>query len=470
MKLNEINKEFEYHQNLFRHNNKIPAEEILNYDDLIDKLKKTKKWLCPTDSYANALILAKEFPDAVVITKDTLTLPDFEAHDRIIYSPKVTYGIDSNMKREVFVCYHEKSITPTEMVQQICRCRNIIKLNYFFMRKKFRGKCISFDEVKLQLLNDNVCGCRFFEYDYGGKYSDAYFTLLARFEYDNKCYLSNPYAHFKNIIKQRGFIDTDVYRKTNKGCLADDAKALKEEQYKSFNINDERFEKIQEILKIPKGLGDDYKAYFLDANKLSKHFSICNFFFKDINAVFYVYDRLTKEFNMKKIKNNKAKCKFLQDLKNKAGCSDMFDINVKNAITNNVTQLQNDYKVIFSSTKTDIDFKDSYNLQKTIVSCYKSLFGSKCILSKQVSTKKDRKKYEFKFDEEIIKQDKELFEFRKLKVEVVKVVKCVTSKVYTDEEYRAKIKEDRKRVEADTKASNIKCEEWNKQVELRKQK
>ena len=74
-------------------------------------------------------------------------------------------------------------------------------------------------QCKLHLLTDNVCGCRHFDYDYGGKYSDAYFTLLARFEYDNKCYLSNPYAHFKDIIKRRGFIDTDVYRKSNKGSL-----------------------------------------------------------------------------------------------------------------------------------------------------------------------------------------------------------------------------------------------------------
>eukprot|EP01046_Picozoa_sp_COSAG06_P110895 COSAG06_NODE_57458_length_280_cov_0.812155_1_plen_76_part_01 len=75
------------------------------------------------------------------------------------------------------------------------------------MRKKFRGKNISFDEVKLQLLSDNVCGCRYFENDFGGKNKDAYFTLLARFEYDNRCYLSNPYAHLKAIIKERGIID-----------------------------------------------------------------------------------------------------------------------------------------------------------------------------------------------------------------------------------------------------------------------
>eukprot|EP01047_Picozoa_sp_COSAG01_P031215 COSAG01_NODE_2206_length_8170_cov_70.537108_2_plen_945_part_00 len=416
MGLNKIDKEFEYHQNLYRHNNKIQAEEIVNYDDLIDKLNKTPKWLCPTDSYANALILAKEFPDAVVITKDTLTLPDFEAHDRIIYSPKVTYGIDSTMEREVFVCYHEKSITPTEMVQQICRCRNIVKLNYFFMRKKFRGKSVSFDEVKLQLLNDNVCGCRFFEHDYGGKYSDAYFTLLSRFEYDNKCYQSNPYAHFKAIIKQRGFIDTDVYRKSNKGCIADDAKALKQEQYENFNINDERFDKTQEILKVPEELADDYKEYFLNPNKLSKHFAICNFFFKDTLQVFNDFDKKTREFNMKKIKNNKAKCKFLKDLKDQAGCPAMFDINVKNGYSkNSATRWQNDYKVIFNSSKTDIDFTDPYSLQKTIVSCYKSLFGSKCVLSKRLYTKTDRKKYEFKFDEDILKRDKELFEFRKVK-------------------------------------------------------
>ena len=103
MQLNKINKTFTYNRNIYRHNNQIPAEEIFNYDDLLDKLKKTNKWLCATDGKGNADILAKEFPDAVVITKDTLSLPDFEAHDRIIYSPKVTYGIDSTMEREVFV-------------------------------------------------------------------------------------------------------------------------------------------------------------------------------------------------------------------------------------------------------------------------------------------------------------------------------------------------------------------------------
>ena len=60
-----------------------------------------------------------------------------------------------------------------------------------------------------------------------------------------------------------------------------------------------------------------------------------------------------------------------------------------------------------------IDFSDSYTLQKTIVSCYKSLFGSKCVLSKRSKSTSDRDKMLFKFDKDIIQQDEELFQFRK---------------------------------------------------------
>ena len=376
------------------------------------------------------------------------------------------------MKREVFCCYHERTITPTEMVQQICRCRNIIKLNYFFMRKKFRGNSISFEEVKLQLLADNVCGCKFFERDFGGKFSDAFLTLLARFEYDNRCYMSNPYAHFKDIIKKRGFIDKDVYRKSNKGCLAEDAKALKQEQYDNFDINDERFDKTQELLKVPCESAEEYKDYFLNPKKLSQHFTICNFFFKDTDEVFKHFDKKTREFNVKKIKNTEAKLKFLKDLKQQVGCSDVFDITVKNAISSDATRWEEDYKVIFSSTKTDIDFSDSYTLQKTIVSCYKSLFGSKCVLSKRSKSTSDRDKMLFKFDKDIIQLDEELFQFRKKnapKPTPVVVKNTIANDIefskktfsgQSPENTREAFRIQRKRVEEETAKNELKCKAW----------
>ena len=158
-------------------------------------------------------------------------------------------------------------------------------------------------------------GRRYFENDFGGKYKDAYFTLLARFEYDNRCYLSNPYAHFKAIIKERGIIDVDIYKRSNKGCISEDAKALKQEQFKNFDIAEDKHEQVLEILKVPIEHADEYKEYFLDSNKLSKHWNVCNFFFKDTMKVFDDYDKKTKEFNVKKIKNGKAKCKSRLTLK-----------------------------------------------------------------------------------------------------------------------------------------------------------
>ena len=79
--------------------------------------------------------LHRIFHDAILIEKDTLNIPDLDSHDRIIYSPKILYGVDSIMKREVFCFFQERTINPAQMVQMMCRCRNITKLHYFFHRK-----------------------------------------------------------------------------------------------------------------------------------------------------------------------------------------------------------------------------------------------------------------------------------------------------------------------------------------------
>ena len=59
-------------------------------------------------------------------------------HNKIIYSPKVIYGIDSCMRRNVYCWYKEHTINPKKMVQQVARCRNINNLYYHFEKKKIQ--------------------------------------------------------------------------------------------------------------------------------------------------------------------------------------------------------------------------------------------------------------------------------------------------------------------------------------------
>ena len=63
---------------------------------------------------------------------------------------------------------------------------------------------------------------------------------------------------------------------------------------------------------------------------MSKHWSVCNYFFKDTNKVFDIFNKKSAEFLLKKVKQPKTKLKFLKDLKEKVGCADPYDIQIKN--------------------------------------------------------------------------------------------------------------------------------------------
>eukprot|EP01051_Picozoa_sp_SAG22_P008239 SAG22_NODE_616_length_8539_cov_5.330213_5_plen_332_part_00 len=118
---NGIDREFKVIGNQHQSNHNVLAEEVTSKDDLVDRMHKTEKWLCCTDSKANAELLHKEFPDAVLIVADGrkfAELADFDdpKNKRIIYSPKVVNGIDSQVRRQVFCLYHERSIGPEGML------------------------------------------------------------------------------------------------------------------------------------------------------------------------------------------------------------------------------------------------------------------------------------------------------------------------------------------------------------------
>jgi hypothetical protein len=142
MKLNGIDRQFLCLHNTHRKNNEIVAEEV-EYDEvIIERMKATEKWIAAFDTKSKPEALHKQhFPDAVLIVKEGCyingelhkdKMVDFDEHPRIMFSPKVTYGVDSRMRRQVFGVFIEDTITPRGMVQQFCRCRNIEKLTFHF--------------------------------------------------------------------------------------------------------------------------------------------------------------------------------------------------------------------------------------------------------------------------------------------------------------------------------------------------
>ena len=296
-----IGREFEFHKNEYKHHKNVPAEEILSYDILVKKLHKTKKWIVPCDSRINALTLHKQFPDAVLIVAETKKIPNLDDHDRIIYSPKILYGVDSVMERDIFCFFEERTIDPAQMVQMMCRCRNIKKLHYLFLRKKFHLSNINYDDQWDDMMCRHSISIKYFKNRHFQYLEKGYLNTLHRIHYDKCCYGSNPYAHFKKLIKERGIDDIDLYKNTYFASFEEDKKEMKkdmkDEKEKSVNdwINDknenintilnnyEEYDKLNKILKIPDEKLETFKKYFINDNDLQRHWNRSTMFFQKIS-------------------------------------------------------------------------------------------------------------------------------------------------------------------------------------------
>ena len=202
-----IHRKYKLFENEYKHNKGVEAYEIEKCDVFIEKLKKEKKFLCCCDSAQQAEYFKKELNDnsVICITGNTDEYYNFDDYDKIIYSPKVIYGIDSSMERPVYAFYKEHTINPKSMVQQVARCRNITNLYYHFVKKEYKHNKISFNEVleinkkivDCVIVNDNLIETNFKMID--SQLEKDYIHLFSRFEYENICYDTNKFCHFLKI-------------------------------------------------------------------------------------------------------------------------------------------------------------------------------------------------------------------------------------------------------------------------------
>ena len=245
---------YKFINNEYKHNNNIKATEIHKFDDLIEKLKNEPKWMCCADSKTMVDIMERLGNDNGIksFTSDFSGDIDLDAYDKVIFSPKIVYGLDSVMKRPVFCYYKCHTITPAAMVQQICRNRNITELFYHFHSSG--KKCIPYkyhniEECKIDILGRDKYGQSNFNI-LDGDEAEEYVNLLSGFLYNYDCYDTNKFAHFINIIRSRGFITDRKFQKTDDGKdVKNEIKEIRKEKMEILqekcNIFDEEYKHIE---------------------------------------------------------------------------------------------------------------------------------------------------------------------------------------------------------------------------------
>lgn len=332
--LDHCNREYKYIYNGYLHNQNVKAIEITNYDVLKEKLKTTKKWLLCCDSKAEADAMKQWLLDhgvtCVVYTSDEKdTIIDLDADERVIYSPKILYGLDSSMKRDVFTLYTSKTINPSNMKQQIARCRNITTLYFHFVNKHLEGR--RKPPTLQQFMTDKYMMEQLiiseFEVLVSEQMRELYFKLLVTCEYRDECFASNKYLHFKLMLSRYGFIVEEpnvlkIMRDHDKKAKKLSMEKAKEARFEGVDLYKHQ---LNQYLSIPKDKIDLYKDVFKSPTLVTNHFNVCRYFFDEQEKLIEKLVSKT-EFNAKNVSSNVYKINKLRNIAKICGFDNDFVI------------------------------------------------------------------------------------------------------------------------------------------------
>jgi hypothetical protein len=403
--LDSLNIKYQYHKNEFNNFQDVEAVELSSRSMLLDRVKTLDKFMICTDSKTEADSLLRDLddPEVINITSEYKKKIDISNIKKLIISPKVLYGADSVMGREVFLLYKELTITSLQMVQQLARERNIIKLWYYFPNKVVTApKFKNVEEVRSMIeLNDSLC-----EFEECASEEDAkrFKNTYADILYERDCFETNKFLHLKDIIRSRGFKDTDLFIEhkkdnmtTRKEIIKDKLDNMDVDDYKTKIMDDgtvvmgKRSIINEDYLHIPDDSLEEYKVYLVDDILLSKHFNLCQFFFKKDESKKL---KESYEFRARKITSSKGKMLTLRKM-----CETYdIDLSPNNDITisnNNDVEINSKMVKLYSASfryqsKKKLDFSDDKTILKMIVSSFKSLFGNDIIKNRRVGKSKTR--------------------------------------------------------------------------------
>jgi len=407
-------KKYNYICNEYLHNKGVNAYELESIDDMIEKLKKEDKFLlcCDSKEIAEAVKLEINDDKIIVITSDTQEYINLDSADKIIFSPKIIYGLDSSMKRNVYCFYKEHTINPTAYLQQIARCRNIINLFYCFNKKEFKPTEATYETINNQVIENNTAGCQYFKMLCPDVINHQYLELLTKYEYNNDCYKTNKFAHFIHLLDVRGFKRCNIKYFKTKNQLKEKIINKRENDNETFSIDIPKYKAIQDILNIPAEEIENYKDYFLNRGKLENHFRICKYEKMEYEEVIDIINE-THDFNVNKIKTDKSKMAFLMEFKKVLGCDEKYDLEIRNKLTEKQQEyFYKKYNNIFSNKKK-ADFKTEKSQLKYLVEIYKRLFGKDIVETSRVGKARATN---YNINNEYILEHQALKNYRKTKI------------------------------------------------------
>ena len=433
---------FKYIMNTKKHNKDVKTTEIKNIKLFIEQLKKESRYLVATDSASVAEHIYTELKKDSIINiddadeKNEIKLItsytsyndlDLDEHDKIIFSPKILYGLDSSMSRPVFCYYKEHTISPISYIQQISRCRSITHLYYTFESKLYKDDKKTLQDLEDDISDENILLEKIYTLKelLSDKQYKHYLCSYISYQYIELCYNTNKFAHFLKLLNDRGFIINSVMLENDKKDKKETKKAMKEtKEHKllTFNYNDYPIK--HKLLGIPDENNEDiekYKEYYFNEYLLQEHKNII----KTINNTSSeLKNKIEQKDGTKNtiISSSDHKIILLKKLKKTFKIKEFNEINILEDDYNNTTKytktlLYEEYKQAFKKINKIKDFNNVDNVNKCVHLIYTSLYGKIIKKTKKSMRIKDKVKtfYNYEFDDDFYKFNLELYEHTKNK-------------------------------------------------------
>jgi hypothetical protein len=382
--------------NNYRNYKNVEVCVIYDEDHFFEIIQKTDAYLLCSDGKKDTDISSIRLRlgnKVYVITSDSKDIHHvLDDHEKVLMSPKIIYGVDSLMRRVIFCHYSGQTISPSQMVQQVCRCRNITKVYVFFSSISSnvpmystigdtRDEYTSLQEsyygaIKTAIqpvLAPIICEDKTHPFD---KVKNIFDDLYVMTKYKEDCYNTNKFLHMLDILRSRGFVVTNEYapiKRTNIRDLKKQADAMSISAIENAPI---KIAMINKFLKIPEDRIKDYIELFGNDIALAKHFNISMFFFSDnIDDMTELMRR--DDFDICKCKDIKLKIALLDSMLGSIGL-DKHNLHLfcpDDTAIEGTELIKNEYLKLFRVRKTNFDIKTRKDMYKEICNIYKILFG-----------------------------------------------------------------------------------------------
>lgn len=409
-----------YVKNNHLHNKDVTYEFCNDYNTFIKRIQKCKKYNLCSDMNDELVEVTKDIGHKNIKLytgkTDNGDIMDLDANNRNAFSPTITQGLDAQDRRPVFCYYTGTTISTNEMIQQICRTRNITHLTIYFKNK-------SFQTPKYVDLND----C----YDYVKNVSAKSLLVLKgkKMSKERKMFLKTfaCLKYLKDIDECNKFIN--LIRKLNKKGFQGESKNLNEKPIKKPKTSvkqkiknaketfdpktDTNQQLLKKELKLTPEIFKKNMDLFYNQTKIDQHFAICQKFIYNLKNV-ETSQRQHGEYLIKYIETKRGKIHILEKF------AENIDEQGTYLTFNKKTNYDQDlFTTYYSQIGQGKQLCTDKNYLTIYVKMCKSLFGKDIILSHKKKEMIDGKRKTvtyYKYNSDIIKRHKQIYDYRKLDI------------------------------------------------------